>query len=546
MASTHHHHGGLSRLIVPFRAIYHKWYVPGLVWLGNAMGGRTRAGRLGRASRVTRLLGNLLTLSAIIAFIAIVGFTAFWTGGAALPVWAAVLVAAGITLNSAGLVIGAAANHLKIEQYYDAELELHADNNELRSDSEKTELPHGLHAPARKLLMSGVRYSHDVNGAAGTASSWTSSILEAITWLSAGLITFEPVVGSALFVASRGSAIISATGAVGTNQHRLWVYRKSVDEKIAEHYQLKEASNKDRHQLIKKMVSETFSTLNIQEGYKYTPWVQFRCYKAVDTAMKKHVSKIEDGKIKDALSDALKPFLKEEKSWWQKYIAIFTAPSAFSAKQRFSRQALMNMESPSGFKLSVLDSMPVLEHRLFNAVSSKINTETHVLISHAVDSFSSEYLATGKDSVASLFIFHLKQALIEQSSSGVTKEIIYEIFINNFSHFFIELAVDKKYQYALNKKTLSDFYPLLGNPHGNQFLVDYHTKKIAQDISCRIKEKLTSRKTSDVFANASAPIMRKEAGLPKGRNSDPIAPIPITDPKRFSPEPMLRRDKILE
>lgn len=385
MTAPAHHLSSLS-IIKPFVNFYRNKYIPLIVWFGNKLGGRAQAGRLGRLSRQIRTVGNLITLGTLLGVVLTMGLTAFWSGGAVLPLWAYLTVGAGIAINTIGWPIGSAANHLKIEQYYDAELELFADNNDLRLRPETMG-----HAKGLKKAANVVRTMHDVNGVGGTLASYSATVLEAITYFSAGVIVFAPVIGAGLFVASRLSAWVSAFTAWGTNQIRLKANKNELNAQAATYYGLKNEKNAEKDALIHGLVTQIFSELRVNEKHQYSPWVRLRVYRALDSALNDH--HLDDSKkatMVITLKNQLTPLLERNK---------------------FKREALRQLGTPA---VAVLDSMPLLEAKLFEAAAALLKPDTFPALNQCVNSFSTLKLVEPTKPTARLLCYQLKSALLHE------------------------------------------------------------------------------------------------------------------------------------
>jgi len=488
---AHHHSDSFIKKIFHFfRWLYQDYYTAALEWFGNKLGGRAHAGRNGQISRGLRLSANTIAVATIIAVIILVGVSTFWTGGLALPLWATGLLLFAMVLNWVGLAIGSASNHQKIGQYYDADEELKALINEERAKLGKDPLPH--HSPFRKKFMIFIRYSHDANGMLGTLSSWAATILEAITWLSAGLIIFAPIIGSALFVASRASAVLSATGAMGTNQHRLWVYKKNLKELSQKFYDLCKENKPDKHDFIEKVITSTFKDLGINPKEKYSSWVHFRCYKAIHTVLGDGGIRQTNEAMKNILVATLKPFIKEKKpSLWERFKSALRKISLIP-KYKFDRRALKNIQGEGNDKLAVLDSMSFLECQIYDDIYKQTpgnNSTNFEEASRIVNEFAGRFV-NSNSTENRLFLNHLKRKLLARSDldlKDITAETLHNTVHSNFNFLFeVDLKLSK---IKLHKKNIADCYPLLENPHGNQYLNEYHASKLADAVVAKINKR---------------------------------------------------------
>lgn len=464
----------------PFRKLYHAYYIPYLVWLGHQLGGPAQAGRVGHISRWIRVVGNILTVCAIILLIVVASFSMAVALGTGAPFWAFVLAsvlgAVGIFVNTIGYMIGSAMNHLKIEQYYHEELRQHAENNGLRMElgEDPIALEHGyLHTSQAKRNVLKFRYGHDLNGGSGSVVSILGAAFEMFLTLTG--------IGIVFFIFSRISALISVSLAPLTNQSRLSVYKRSISKKINSYYELKSKKDLAKHKVIYSLLGKKFNELNINKKHNYSRWVKFRCYRAIDLVYK-NATEIESNMtaINQVLHDQLVAIKEEEKiSAWVKIKHLFTRTEVKSSKNCFNRDPLRSLHKE---KLSVLDSMPMLEGFMRDALEkSKCNTQ-YTDLSQVVNDFYTAHMDCG-DASSSLFILHLKAALLEASVKGclTSKDITAQTIKNAVMAHADFFSLTKNKAHALNKKIIAHAYPLRG-PHGTQIIPDYHANELVNQM----------------------------------------------------------------
>lgn len=436
MSNKHKHHGLWHKVTSPFARLYHQTVTPFYEWLGSTLFTRATAGRIGRKARIARFIGNMISLTAVIVVISMVGLSTFWSGGAALPLWALFVVGVGVSINTIGLVINSAASHIKIGQYYDAEHEQHAENNDLRGHEEPLK--------NKRYLLKATRTLHDINGLGGTLISWTLALSEALLWASVGSFIIAPQIAAVLFVTSRISALVSALGVWGTNQYRLHEYKKTLSKQQNDAFELKKMSNQDRHTMISKTVDSVFHDLNADKKETVSSWVWFRCYQALDQAMKP-----QDKVVTEHTMRALKAALENFRS----------------ADGKFSRDALMSIQCQSpqdtSGRVSVLDSMPLLEARLFDKLAPAIDPRQY--------DYAKSQLAT--------------EGTTQVQGSSSNEQAIFEYHVT--TKLYHGSRFNDIQRCTINKEEILAKYPVAGTAHGTSYLPYYHGKKAAQDMMKR-------------------------------------------------------------
>lgn len=435
MSQHHKHHGLWHRVTSPFARLYHQTVTPFYEWLGRTLFTRATAGQTGRKARIARFIGNMISITAVIVVISMIGLSTFWSGGAALPLWALFVVGLGVTINTMGLVINSAASHIKIGQYYDAEHEQHAENNDLRDPKEPLK--------NKRYLLKATRTLHDINGLGGTVISWTLALSEVLLWASVGSFIIAPQIAAILFVTSRISALVSAVGVWGTNQYRLHEYKKTLSKQQSDAYELKKMANKDRHTIISAAVDSAFNDLKIDKNETVPSWVWFRCYQALDQAMKSQDTVVTEHAMR-VLKETLENFR--------------------SSDGTFSRDALMSIQCQSpqntSGQVSVLDSMPLLEARLFDKLAPAIDPRQY---DYAKSQLATEGTAQvqGSSNDQAIFEYHLKTKLYHGGRFNDIQPC------------------------TINKEEILAKYPVAGTAHGTSYLPYYHGKKAAQDMMKR-------------------------------------------------------------
>jgi hypothetical protein len=416
-------------------------YFPLVHWISQFFGGSANAGRWGRYSRLIRTTGVLISTTAALIAAGLLGFSAFWSGGSVLPLWAMVIIGLGVGINMLGLPIGWAANHLKIEQRYRYQIELHAEMNDLRE--KPIDLPHGS---KWKWAVNGLRGVHDLNGVGGTLISWVGS-----GWWGLALIgataAMDPVLASMLFVVSRVSALVSAFGAWGTNQARLNESEYSLNRQINNYYSLKSGLDDKRHLALSNALNVIFTELGANTQDKYTAWVRFHAYKALDKALGSE--RLITDQLKKDLKDALQPSL---------------LPNG-----KFDRDKLRKLANPP---VCALDGLPLLEATLYDALTaSAANTQEAALV---VEQFSAS-LNTKDQSTGRMLRFHLTHEL-RQHPGEVNKDALLNSAKNSglFNPETGELDLDSVQE--SNK---------VQTPHGSQVARTHYTEQVARAVVLR-------------------------------------------------------------
>lgn len=432
MGHSHGHgslHGLFHTVTGPFSRLYHATVTPTYVWLGNKLGGRAKAGQNSHNSRILRLLGNAISLAVIATAIALTGWSHFWSGGALLPSWALYGVGIGISINLCGWLMGAASNHLKIEQYYDMEMELHAENDELRQQKTK------LTGRPRKIAVNGARTLHDLNGIMGTATGFVTGIPAMLALVSIGAYSLNPILASTLFLVSRASAIVSVVCVWGTNQLRLWSYKKAIDKEMGAYYELKRNAAPLTHEVIDRMIDDVLKELNVSPHETYTKWVRFRCYKTLESAG-------IGADTKNKLVGALGKFKEPE-------------------GRTFSREKLMRIQGENAHEISVLDSMLQLEAKLFDALCS-VNEKNEI------DEYVNERVTCENPLSLPLLAYHLKKKSHDNTSVSMVSRMKNSNCLTRDGNVSDMNTADESFRAE--------------TAHGSVFLPYYGTRKVAETI----------------------------------------------------------------
>lgn len=422
-------------LTAPLSELYHNTVAPFYVWLGTALGGRAKAGRLGRYSRIIRLCANALSLTVLILGVASIGFAAFWAGDVVLPLWSLSAMGAGVITNTLAIIVGAAANHLKIEQYYDAELELHAANNELRAELGDNTI--SLRRSAQKTRVGLARGLHDLNGFGGSIVGWASAIPGIMLLASASTYHLAPHIAVILFVVSRASALLSVLAVWGTNQYRLSAYKASIRALMDTHERLKSQQNPKRHAFVVGLVNDVLDQCRVDKKDQYTHRVRYALYRAMDGACHKV-----------GIDQRLRMEL---------ILALYQQLSPLIKGKYFSRETLMQIQGPHTRSLAVLDTFPILERELFDTIASRINPEYPKIQSQAAST-------SVKDPMV---LYYLKSSLSQ--GRGELK------------------AASKQGSACLmsdgqvNHATVLRQYPVKG-PHREVYLPSHHAQQVALEL----------------------------------------------------------------
>lgn len=440
---SHAHGHAITR---PFSRLYHATVTPTYVWLGNQLGGRAKAGQISHRSRLIRLFANAVSIAIIAVAIGLTGWSNFWLSGAMLPEWAVYGLGAGIAINMFGWLMGAAANHLKIEQYYDMEMELHAENDELKRAETK------LTGRSRKVAMNAARTLHDINSMMGSATGLVTGIPEMLAVISVSAYSVNPILASTLFLVSRISAVVSVVCVWGTNQFRLWTYKKSIQEEMNTYYQLKN-HRCNKFKQIETIVDAAFLLLGASPDKTYSTWVKFRCCKALEGAwVKGKLNEISQSRLVDLVQKTLSKFTHQD--------------------GEFSRDKLMQIQGAGKPVVSVLDSMLLLESHLFNTFSAFLNKE-HAAINKTVDTFVGNHLSHEQKLATPMLSYHLERKMIEAGNVEETD--------NSLGNKLNSSGLFKENQGHLNIDTTQES-SRVHTAHGSVFLPYYGTRKIVERV----------------------------------------------------------------
>lgn len=242
-----HSHGESSYCWNPYekgREWYSANWVPFLFWFGEyTFDGRERSGAIARYTRVVRLMVTAVRLLAMQMMVDSMGqnYREFLKDGAGLPLWFSEgeSIDAGIwawtamgcmAINMLAILCGSAANHHKIQQYYDKQITLQEIENEKNPANAKT-VPHGWDAPRPIFWVNGVRYLHDLNGFTGTVMSSIIFMSVMAEILGGSLGIAKPTLGK-LFFASNMMALISVVFVPLTTWGRLWAHKKVIAQEM--------------------------------------------------------------------------------------------------------------------------------------------------------------------------------------------------------------------------------------------------------------------------------------------------------------------------
>jgi len=469
--------------VAPFlamRHIYKEYWLPFLFKFNKTkiMGGRAHAGRMSRYSQIARLIGNAITIAAILIAVAVIGVTIVYSGGLAAPVWAATmpywlggLMALGMGINFLALPVGSSAKTVKIQTYYDAEWELQLLNNEKATI--KQEPPHGMNSPPAQQAMLLTRYGHDINGAAGTAASWAGTIVDILVMAS---IIVNPVVGSILFLASRVSALVSATGAPLTNQQRLSVHKKNISDQIVAYYDLCQLKTNDIHQRIKPIVDRVLFELRLNLKDHYTQWVSFRCYRAMERLLQsKGTQEITDEQLISNVISFLSPLCEQKYSVVETMKSMMSSEPIVTSQQQFNRSKLRGILS-DGPELSVLDAMPHIEEKLYQHLREQIIPAV-IPVAPTINLLK-EKLHPDADAYSALFLHYFHSAVLEKNcgipagfdwNTVLQRPALADCFIHDRDSDRWSIYVD-----GLKAKWVVE------TAHGPQLVAPFQLKKLAE------------------------------------------------------------------
>lgn len=494
--SPHHHSGFIQKSA--------QLYARLLQTIGEKIIGRGNAGRAGRAARIVRIISTGTSLGVGIAGIIIIS-TSVASGGAVVPIW--IFIIGGVTLvtNSAAIAIGAAANHMKIGQYYDRQAEMHANNEALRKilDQASEPLPHGMRQywrderPLFNMVMG--RRVHDSNGVGGT----TLSIISGLA--SVGVAAISPDAAIALFTASRTSAVLSASGANATNWHRLKVYRNIMLRFAEDYRRLTRTYRPITAALVEKMLAAVLDAIQLDKSSAYAGLLEFHLYKAIysvaihhnrslSTRSPLHIANWQ--KCVDVLAEVLQPFLVEHHGMHR---------LSRSALQKIDRDHVYTIKPEHTFmdKLAVFDALFVLEMISRLAIIKLVLPEIKTVETMAEEIIGNLKVNTSHDLATKRLRFHIISALYETSRDSVRITELREPLKQNIKtaiapHLKPETKriVDSRKWFGmrqtyktvktgatfLDSDKLANAYPVSAHAHGGNFHLNFHMERLRETI----------------------------------------------------------------
>jgi hypothetical protein len=514
----------LSGLAWPFvqtfkagRYIYKTYWLSFLFWLADAqfnvlgyqisIGGRAHAARVGDNARVGRLFGNTLSLAPVLTTIGIVGITSFITGGAALPLWGAILLAAGVAINFGLLPICSAANTVDMQTKYDAEWELQIRNNKKAAISQ--EPPHGvLHGTPEQRRMLLTRSAHDANGLLGTLTSWAEGIVNLVSLFFTPIAT---VVSGGLFLAARSSALISATGAPFTNQYRLSVYEKNLQDQITAYYDHCRIQDRETHKKVADIINDALKSLKIA-ATPLREWVVFRCYCVVERLLAESTKEnlIDEAQLKTNINDFINQFCDEN-----------ATPEEPGDKQ-ISEEKLRNVLG-NNTPLCALDALPHLEEKLYQAIKNPALTKSNPGLGLQT------CFKACKKGHPELFVTYVRSALynknpafheILMSDKDLWDSIFEKAGIADYMNF------EKGQGWSFNINKLLETWPV-ETSHGQQLIAPYHLNQLALllvDHICAVEvsppdnQVIAQKKALEIWDDVINPT--KDENKPEGTYDD--------------------------
>lgn len=235
MAHSHSH--GHHNPYYAARDLYAAYWVPFLFWLGErTFDGREHAGKAAHRSRLVRLGVTAIRLLAMQMMVQSMdmSYRTFLKEGAEVPLWFGeetpteagvwAWVAMGcMAINMLAILYGSAANHHKIQQYYDRQIVLQEDANAKHGKTDP--VPHGWHAPRPIFWVNAARYVHDANGLTGSVLS-SIILMSVVADMLGSSLGIENATLGKLFFASNVMALLSVVCVPLTTKARLWAHQK--------------------------------------------------------------------------------------------------------------------------------------------------------------------------------------------------------------------------------------------------------------------------------------------------------------------------------
>lgn len=474
--------------------------------IGNVFGGRSNSGRIGRATRIVRGISNSSAVGIGIAGVVAVG-TSVASGGLAAPLW--ILIGGGVAVaaNLAAVGIGSGVNHLKISQYYDALVEVNAENSrvlKLMGENPET-LPHGIMEyweKDRKLFkMTVKRRSQEAVSVAGTAMSG-ALMLSAV-----GAFAIAPPAALGLFFAARGISCTTTAGSAYNTKDRLTIYKEILYKFGQQYIEVTGRFDREKQTQALEIVSQLFTRLNIPTNItNKEQWRNFNIahcvYRMLFTQSEKlpqtdklaFLSPLNQKQVVDSLVETLQPLIKESKSFW-----------SGQASRYFGRTLLRKLDVENkytvGGELAVLDAMPVLGMQLEANLTARLidagqNTNVQIITSKIINDLN---IKINKDDSHKTLAFSIRKAVVQAKSSGRDDETIVEAIKTSLRIYLKaeteETEIGRKWgglravygmrntgRLILYTEKLSRQFPVQGHAHGSDFLPFYHLSRLADTI----------------------------------------------------------------
>lgn len=452
------------------------------VGIGNAVGGRKHAGRVGRVTRGVRIVSNATAVGTGIAAVVALG-TTIASGGLAAPVWFLVVGGVAVVANFAGVMVGSGANHLKITQYYDLMISIHAELCRLQIQMRETpdRLPHGMkeywHNERKLFNMTMRRRGQEVVGVVGTAMS-AAMMLAAL-----GLLPIVPSASIGLFFASRGISSATTAGGIFNNKDRLSIYKKIIwgyEQRFTNYTML---VSRERADLAKAIVEEVFRKLNVTSKIEsISDKKQWRTF-LVKYAVYKMLFLQSEGLLENSKVSFLNPENRE------KVVKLLNDELAKMLKRSpqgnyFGRNPLCNKHDRS-----LVDLVPYiaidLESKLMEVVAEKELMDQAQHISASV--INNLKISVGKDEFHESLPFYIRKAALFKLSIGEKEDKIMENVSQGLRPFLKDGVLDRD---AILRN-----FPTQGHAHGEQSIMHYHLSQLCSLLSKPSNTKRRRRST---------------------------------------------------
>jgi hypothetical protein len=446
------------------------------VGIGNAVGGRKHAGRVGRVTRGVRIVSNATAVGTGIAAVVALG-TTIASGGLAAPIWFLVVGGVAVVANFAGVMVGSGANHLKITQYYDLMISIHAELCRLQIQMRETsdKLPHGMkeywHNERKLFNMTMRRRGQEVVGVIGTAMS-AAMMLSAL-----GLLPIAPGASIGLFFASRAISSATTAGGIFNNKDRLSIYKEIICGYEQKFRNWAYILSREREDLANDILKEVFKKLNVNNEIKsISDEKQWRTFLVKYAVYKMLFSQSEGISVDSKLS-----FLNTDNK--EKVVKLLGDELEKMVKRSpqgnyFGRTALLNQHDRS-----LVDLVPYiaidLESKLMEVVAEKELMDRAKNVSSSM--IHNLKINLGKDEFHESLPFYIRKAALFKLSSGEKEDKIME----NVSQ---ELRRYLKYG-VLDRDAILGKFPTQGHAHGEQSIMHYHLSQL-----CDLLSKLSSKK----------------------------------------------------